>query len=195
MIQVFFVHHSLIRTYHYANRDDAEEIERGRADDCARAEVARFEVVAADFDDRQQDFGRRGTLNAPIRKPRFLACRKGTKKQLHTECHERQVGDGLVPNPHQNDGLLAARSLDDDLAFLRGDHFDGGHESKVVHAMSRQFCEALDDIENLRICPTDAEQLIPVTTKGDILQVLLLRHTCRPLSIRRRRGRASQPSR
>eukprot|EP00961_Rhodomonas_salina_P104401 1405298-Rhodomonas_salina.1 len=47
-----------LRQRHHAHRRDHVQVERGRANDCARAKVAREEPLPSDLDDREQDLRR-----------------------------------------------------------------------------------------------------------------------------------------
>ena len=88
-----------------AQADDHEQVEGGRADDCARAEVAGLEILGVHFDDGEEDL------------------RSG-----RAEGHQTQVGHRFVPDADDDDLDVAVGFLDSDFLLLRRDDFDGAHE-------------------------------------------------------------------
>lgn len=65
-VQVLLATHLRARHRRDADGDDHEQVEGRRANDGVRPEVAGFEALRNDLDDREQDLGRRGTCNRTI---------------------------------------------------------------------------------------------------------------------------------
>ena len=106
------------------SRDD-QQVEGGRADDGAGAELAGLEGVLDDLDAGEEDLGRRGA-----------------------ERHEGEVGDGAVPDGHLDDlGLVLLGGGDVDLLGLGGDLLDGAHEHVGDDLDAEEGVEEADEVE------------------------------------------------
>ena len=76
----------------------------------------------------------------------------------------RQVADCFVPVADHDDLFGAGGVGDDDLFFLRGDHFDGGHEAVGYDAHTEEHVherEAVDERARHRVAERQADRRLP----------------------------------